>query len=142
MVRAATEKSHTYYIGCIAWIACAIWLMAKDFGVIAFTATILLCIWTFGLRDKFESEDAPSAYSVYNRGGRAVVGSFTGKQLDRQLRGGMAVDSDDDEPTGEGGPLASTRRAPTKEHTSENDRLRRRSDAAAAAERRMRQSQE
>lgn len=139
MVRAANEKSRTYYIGWTLWVMCAIWLVANDFGVVAFTATLLLCIWMFGLRDKFASEEAPSAYSVYNRGGRAILGGFTGKQFERQLRGGMVVD--DDETTGEGAPLLSTSRAST-ERTGQADRLRRRREAAAAAERRMRQSKE
>ena len=50
---------------------------------------ILVCIYfliRFGLREKWESEQELSAYSVFNENNRTVAGSFTAQQLDDQLR--------------------------------------------------------
>ena len=40
---------------------------------VAFILSVILCIYTFGLRDKWEGE-CDSAYSVFNPGARAIPG--------------------------------------------------------------------
>ena len=62
-------------------------LVQLDLGVLAFVGSILMAIWMFGLREKFESEETASAYSAFNEDGQAITGSFTTAQLEGQLRG-------------------------------------------------------
>ena len=142
MVRSATEKSTTFYIGIAAWIAACAWLISQDLGSIAFVASALLAIWFFGLRDKFQGEDGESAYSVFNKGGRAILGGFTGEQLEQQMRGGMTHANLNSKSTSHGdAPLATTGTSVSSK-LSENEKLKRRSAAAAAAERRLQQQTE
>jgi hypothetical protein len=141
MVRAATERTPTFYVGCAAWSVTAVLLLASGFGVVAFCGSILLAIWVFGLRDKFSSEETASAYSVFNEDGKAIVGGLTAGQFDRQLRGGFAPPSSNNNDNPVRGSIA----VASFEHKSnaanakdkklgENERLRRRTAAAAAAE--------
>ena len=143
MVRSSTERSNAFYIGCVVWVAGCVWLIHNDLGSIAFVGTVLLAIWVFGLREKFEGEDGPSAYSVFNKGGRAILGGFTGEQLDQQMRGGMtyAGSISDKAKVESDAPLTTTGGASTSTATSSKlsggEKLKRRSAAAAAAERRL-----
>jgi hypothetical protein len=116
---------------------------------VAFCGSILLSIWVFGLRDKFSSEETASAYSVFNEDGKAIVGGLTAGQFDRQLRGGFAPPSgsgsgsnDDNNDNPVRGSIAvsehKSNAANAKDNKlGENERLRRRTAAAAAAERRF-----
>ena len=140
MVRAANERSVGFYFGCLLWAFVCVVLVAWDFGVIAFCGSILLAIWTFGLREKFSNEETASAYSVFNQGGKAIVGGLTASQFDRQLRGGARSGSNEDNDpvrgtvavaTTSGGKQAKAATVP------EDEKLRRRKAAAAAAERRL-----
>jgi hypothetical protein len=151
MVRAANERTPTFYVGCAAWSVTVVMLIASGFGVVAFCGSILLSIWVFGLRDKFSSEETASAYSVFNEDGKAIVGGLTAGQFDRQLRGGFPPpsgsafasnnnDNNNDNPVR--GSIAvsehKSNAANAKDNTlGENERLRRRTAAAAAAERRF-----
>jgi hypothetical protein len=141
MVRAANERSTLFYVGCMAWMVCSILLTVWGFGVIAFCGSILLAIWTFGLRDKFSNEETASAYSVFNKDGQAIVGGFTAGQLDRQLRGGFArstINADGDNPVkGSVATAEVSTTVPAAKTTDANERLRRRTAAAAAAEKRF-----
>lgn len=146
MVRAANERSRGFYFGCGIWCSCCFWLIKTDLGSIAFVGTVLLAIYAFGLREKFDSEETSSAYSVFNKGGKAIPGGFTGDQLDQQLRGGIATKINSmGNTTLKGGdsPLVTTSNTNiSKSASSDKDKLRRRSAAAAAAERRFQEQQQ
>jgi len=124
-------------------MAVVVVLIKYDLGVIAFVVSVLLAIWVFGLRDKFDSETTASAYSVFNKDGQAITGGFTTAQLERQLRGGFGRDDatkgSNDVPT-----LSSKQKAPATENVvSDDEKLRRRrAAAAAAAERRFAKANE
>jgi hypothetical protein len=152
MVRAANERSRAFYTGCFLWTIVAILLTFSGFGVVGFCGSVLLVIWFFGLREKFSNEETASAYSVFNRDGRAIAGSFTSSHLERQLRGGGGFhmksrssssadndDGDDDDPVR--GAIAKaengTKNFTTKGRVVEQERLTRRQAAAAAAEKRF-----
>jgi hypothetical protein len=144
MVRAANERTPTFYVGCAAWSIAAVLLVAWGFGVVAFCGSILLGIWVFGLRDKFSNEETASAYSVFNQDGKAIVGGYTAGQFDRQLRGGFAPpasnnnDSNDNPVRGSIAIASSEQKRNANDNKlGENERLRRRTAAAAAAERRF-----
>lgn len=142
MVRVANERTRGFYLGCFVWILLAGWLTVLDLGVIAFVVSVLLAIWVFGFRDKFSSETTASAYSVFNPGGKAILGDG-GKQLDRQLRGGgfATTTDDEDDDSREAAPLLKTTTAP-RQSIGSDEKLRRRSAAAAAAERRLMEQQQ
>lgn len=149
MVRAANERTRGFYVGCAAWSLCCCWLIYNDLGSIAFVGGVLLAIYTFGLRDKFDSEETSSAYSVFNNGGKAIPGGFTGDQLDQQLRGGVTNkfncmgSATSSTSKGEDAPLVTTSDAKIqKKVESDRDTLKRRSAAAAAAERRLKEQQQ
>ena len=142
MVRSATEKSNAFYLGVAAWIAACGWLLSQDLGSIAFVASALLAIWFFGLRDKFQGEDGDSAYSVFNKGGRAILGGFTGEQFDQQMRGGMThANSNTKSTTNSSDAPLTTTGTSVSSKLSDGEKLKRRSAAAAAAERRFQQQQ-
>ncbi len=140
MVRAANERSLSFYFGCSAWAMTCVFLVVWDFGVIAFCGSVLLSIWVFGLREKFSNEETASAYSVFNQDGKAIVGGFTAAQFDRQMRGGIGGTNDVNDPAkgdvAVAAIVASGRKQIAETH-SEDERLRRRKAAAAAAERRI-----
>jgi hypothetical protein len=142
MVRAAHQRTATFYIGCGLWTVVAGALIYLDLGVIAFVASIILAIWVFGLREKFASDDDASAYSVFNRNGLAITGGFTAQQFDRQMRGGFSVGMEDDnEHPGSGVPSAAAGSMTAKQQAKigDSEKLRRRRAAAAAAENRFSQ---
>jgi len=143
MVRAANERTPLFYLAGTAWLVVAVLLTVWDLGVVAFVGSVLLAIWVFGLRDKFASEETASAYSVFNRDGKAIAGGFTAQQLDRQLRGGAlgGTASNDDDPVhgSVATAVTATPKAEAAAKMSDAERLRRRTAAAAAAERRFQQ---
>ena len=143
MVRPANAKSRQFYANVALWATVTYWLVKNDLGSIAFVATCLLALWTFGLREKFDGEENMSAYSVFNRGGRAIMGGFTGEQFDQQMRGGVATGYKTSASRNNVGdaPLVSTADQKPPKELDEKDKLKRRSAAAAAAERRMQQQQ-
>ena len=140
MVRALNERSPRFYVGCILWALVCVLLITLDFGVLAFSGSIVLAIWVFGLREKFSSEETASAYSVFNRDGKAIAGGFTAAQFDRQMRGGIANGAEDavkgEIATAARGTLSGEGSSPV---LPDDERLRRRKAAAAAAERRFQQ---
>lgn len=137
MVRASNERSKTFMAGCAIWVVFCIFLVVSDFGVAAVFGSVLLSIYVFGLRDKFSNEQTASAYSVFNRDGKGIVGGFTATQLDNQLRGSMNVsDSSNDPIRGEVAVARGERNVPNP-GVSNEARLQRRKAAAAAAERRL-----
>jgi Uncharacterized conserved domain (SAYSvFN) len=142
MVRSSNERTLVFYAGCAAWAAACFWLVQNDLGVIAFVVSILLIIYFFGLRDQFEGDGGSmSAYSVFNKGGKAMPGSLTGQQVDQQLRGGMKYNSNGDGGVHSDKPLTTTATTSTRPLT-ESDKLKRRAAAALAAERRIQQQQQ
>lgn len=149
MVRTANEKTPTFYAGCMAWCIASAILIRNDLGVIAFVGSILGVIWVFGLRDKFksETENSNSAYSVFNRGGKAILGGLTGEQVDQQMRGGFATNSSSSGKMQnsklDDAPLTTTESKSTKSgNITQQEKLKRRSAAAAAAERRVQEQQQ
>lgn len=142
MVRAAHERTPRFYVGLVVWLGVAALLLRHDLGVVAVVASLLLAIYVFGLRDKFDTEDTASAYAVFNRGGQAIAGTLTAGQLDLELRGGGGVNRDDDGRAINNNKSMALRLAPTNqsvpssEKVNDAERLRRRKAAAAAAERR------
>ena len=148
MVRAANERTRGFYVGCGIWCLCCFWLIKTDLGSIAFVGTVLFAIYAFGFREKFDSEETSSAYSVFNKGGKAIPGGFTGDQLDQQLRGGMAakinsMGNTTSKSKGGDAPLLTTSDTIlSKNISSDKDKLKRRSVAAAAAERRFQERQQ
>ena len=145
MVRAANERTPTFYVGCAAWSMAAVLLMAWGFGVVAFCGSVLLGIWVFGLRDKFSNEETASAYSVFNQDGKAIVGGLTAGQFDRQLRGGFSPSASNNNNDNNDNPVRGSIAIASSENKGnandnklgENERLRQRTAAAAAAERRF-----
>lgn len=140
MVRAADERSRRFYFGCFLWAVACVLFVAYDFGVIAFCGSVLVAIWAFGLREKFSNEETASAYSVFNRDGKAIVGGFTASQFDRQMRGG--INNDDEVPVRGSVAVAASPSIGANQKTSnvsDDAKLRRRKAAAAAAERRLHQ---
>jgi hypothetical protein len=112
------------------------------FGVVAFCAAIFLSIWVFGLREKWASEETASAYSVFNKDGKAIAGGFTAQQFDRQMRGGIRGSDDNDNAVFGSIAVAKTGNDNMREsNLSDRERIRRRKSAAAAAERRSQQTQ-
>lgn len=139
MVRSSTERSNAFYAGCALWAAACYWLIQNDLGSIAFVASALFAIYFFGLREKFQEEDGPSAYSVFNKGGQAIMGGFTGEQFDEQMRGGMKYKNENKTKVDGDTPLTTTSASTANKKISDSEKLKRRSAAAAAAERRMQQ---
>jgi hypothetical protein len=147
MVRASNERSTGFYVGCAVWTVICVFLIKHDFGVIAFCGSIILAIWVFGLREKFSNEETASAYSVFNRDGKAIVGGLTATQFDRQMRGGGLRrnnnDASDDPIRGDVAvAVSASSRGTETQPASGDERLRRRKAAAAAAERRFQQHAE
>ena len=143
MVRAAHERSTTFYVLGVVWLIATTWLVAQDLAVLAVVGSVGLGLWQFGLRDKFASEDTESAYSVFNKGGRSILGGFTGEQLEKQLRGtGSGNGSSSSAKADDTKPLVTLSSSSTTPTMKEKDKLRQRSAAAAAAERRMQQQQQ
>jgi hypothetical protein len=110
----------------------AVLLVKNDFGVIAFVTSVLLLIYVFGLREKFDSETTASAYSVFNEDSQGITGGFTAAQLEQQLRGGLRKSNtvNSQIPV-----LASpSHKSLPRDIVDTTERLRRREAAAAAAE--------
>mmetsp|Transcript_10241 Transcript_10241/g.21508 ORF Transcript_10241/g.21508 Transcript_10241/m.21508 type:complete len:147 (-) Transcript_10241:1835-2275(-) len=141
MVRAADEKSTEFYIGLAACSVIGAVLVYHDFGVIAFIMLVFVGIWGFGLRDKFSNETTASAYSVFNKDGRAIVGGFTASQFENQLRGPLARNTNhSSDPLN--GPIAESKQGTAGKgsgsaNLSDDERRARRRAAAEAAERRL-----
>ena len=140
MVRAANEKSTIFYFGIAICLVVGALLIYYDLGVIAFVMMVFVGIFGFGLRDKFSNETTGSAYGVFNKDGRAIVGGFTASQFENQLRG--ARNSNHNDPVN--GPIAESRQEKAGGRTSLSDaeRTARRRAAAEAAERRLGASKE
>ena len=139
MVRSANEKTTTFYAGLsVTFIACVL-LVYYDLAVLGFVLGVFALLWGFGLRDKFSNETTASAYSVFNKDGKSIVGGFTASQLERQLRGPLASGNrnPDDPLHGEIAEHSGASGPNTKEQVSDNERLRRRRAAADAAQRRL-----
>ncbi|GMH63909.1 hypothetical protein TrVE_jg623 [Triparma verrucosa] len=43
-------------------------------------------LFTYGFRDKWSSEQTPSAYSVFNKNHREIAGTLSARKIDAQLR--------------------------------------------------------
>ena len=144
MVVAANHRSPIFYAGSLVWLGVCVVLIYHDFGVLAFCGSVMIAIWTFGLREKFSGEETGSAYSVFNKDGKAIVGGFTASQFDRQMRGGIGRDEDHSaNPVRGSVTVAAANLGSTTKYGahSEEERLRRRKAAAAAAERRLQQEE-
>ena len=147
MVRAAHERSNFFYAGILVWLLICAWCVRQGLDILAVVGSALLALWVFGLRDKFDSESSPSAYSVFNKGGQAIMGGFTGEQLDAQLRGGGShgqtfLDSNKKKSDKDDSPLVTTATSQKPVRINENEKGKRRSAAAAAAEHRLRRQHE
>lgn len=141
MVRAANEKSNSFYFGLAVCVFIGGLLIHHDLGVIAFALFVLVGIFGFGLRDKFSNETTASAYSVFNEDGKAIVGGFTASQFENQLRGPMGRRNHEHDPVkGRVAQSLQTKEASTT--LSDAERIARRRAAAAAAERRLQSSKE
>mmetsp|Transcript_150 Transcript_150/g.293 ORF Transcript_150/g.293 Transcript_150/m.293 type:complete len:144 (-) Transcript_150:3-434(-) len=143
MVRSANEKSKSFYITLAVCAVVGGLLIYYDFGVVAFVMAVFVGIFGYGLRDKFSNETTASAYSVFNKDGKSIVGGFTASQFERQMRGPLGR-VDDDDPVQ--GPIAehliAGQRTSDRNNVSEAERNRRRRAAAAAAERRFNMKEE
>jgi hypothetical protein len=138
MVRAPNERSTKFYVTIALCFLNAVLLIYLNLGVLAFGLVVMVGIFGFGLRDKFSTEETASAYSVFNKDGRSIVGGFTASQFERQMRGPLATGDDLDNPLK--GPVAvhngiSNNRV--GEPLSEDERIRRRRAAVEAAQRRL-----
>jgi hypothetical protein len=141
MVRSSTDRSTSFYLGLVTWGCIATGLVIVDLGVLAFFGSVVLALWQFGLRDKFDGETTASAYSVFNKGGKSLPGSTTIQDVDRELRGGGGIAADYDTTTTPSGPAeikmtAGGRGFFQATTTSQEERSRRRKAAADAALRR------
>jgi hypothetical protein len=142
MVRAADQKSALFYCGIAMCFVIGALLTYYDLGVIAFVMLVFVGIWGFGFRDKFSNETTASAYSVFNKDGRAIVGGFSASQFENQLRGTRNLNDHNDPVKG---PIAeSSQEKPTVGGSSLSDaeRIARRRAAAEAAERRLKSKEE
>lgn len=142
MVRAANEKSNVFYIGLSACLAFAALLVYHDLGVIAFVMLVFVAIFGFGLRDKFSNETTASAYSVFNKDGKAIVGGFTASQFENQLRGPAMSRANPNDPLKGNIAEALQNKSAGSTSLSDNERAARRRAAAEAAERRLKSSKE
>jgi hypothetical protein len=138
MVRAPNERSNGFYVTIAVCFLSAVLLIYHDLGVVAFCLLVFVGIFGFGLREKFSTEETASAYSVFNKDGRSIVGGFTATQFERQMRGPLASADDSDNPLK--GPLAvhdDMSKSRVGELLLEPERVRRRKAAAEAAQRRL-----
>ncbi len=140
MVRVSNEKSNLFYVGLAACLAFAALLVYHDLGVIAFVMLVFVAIWGFGLRDKFSNETTASAYSVFNKDGKGIVGGFTASQFENQLRGQSRANPND--PLKGNVAEALQNKSVGSTSLSDNERVARRRVAAEAAERRLKSSKE
>jgi hypothetical protein len=86
-------------------------------------------------RQKWDGE--VSAYSVFNEGQKAIPGTFTADQFDKQLRGTSNWEDDNDAAASSGvGDAKKTPRIQLESLTAV-EKVRRREAALAAAEKRM-----
>jgi hypothetical protein len=61
-------------------------------GPLVIIVTLFILLYTIGLGDNTgASSGIPSAYSVFNRGVRRILGTVDGEELARQFAGGMAA---------------------------------------------------
>lgn len=61
-------------------------------GPVLIICTLLVLLYTIGLGDNTGAQSGiPSAYSVFNRGMRRIMGTVDGEELARQYAGGMAA---------------------------------------------------
>jgi Uncharacterized conserved domain (SAYSvFN) len=140
MVRSASDRSASFYIGLVAWAIISIGLVMVELGVLAFFGTVVLGLWQYGLRDKFDGETTASAYSVFNKGGKSLPGSTTMQDVDQQLRSGgglLSAGRDTDAAPSVSGPAEiinnDNNRFTRTSTTSHDERDRRRKMAADAA---------
>lgn len=139
MVRAANERTPLFYVGCVGWIAICAILLVLDLGVLAFCGSVFLAIWVFGLREKFSNETTASAYSVFNKDQKAIVGGFTASQFERQMRGHGNHPDGDNPVRGTVASIAEVTSSDDSVKLKGDERLRQRKAAAAAAEKRYQQ---
>lgn len=143
MVRGSHEWSPLFKSTLVITVTVGIVLIYFDLGVLAFFLFVMMSIFGFGLRDKFSTETTASAYSVFNKDGRAIVGGLTADQFDRQLRGSIPnTGRNENDPLN--GPIAEAKQQPINEHNKPpnrfipiSEREKRRKAALDAAERRM-----
>ncbi|KAG7367426.1 SAYSvFN domain containing protein [Nitzschia inconspicua] len=138
MVRAANQRSNGFYFTVAASFVAALLFIYYDLGVLAFVLVVFVAIFGFGFRDKFSNEETASAYSVFNKDGRSIVGGFTASQFERQMRGPLWSGNESDNPLK--GPIAEhglKNSSIGREKVPENERIRRRMAAAEAAQRRL-----
>jgi len=148
MVRAANEKSTSFYVAITICFIIGIILIYHDLGVISFVMFVLVGIYGFGLRDKFSNESTASAYSVFNKDGGSIVGGFTASQFENQLRGpfGRNRNADNDDPLK--GPIATAEysqqnnKKGNSHNISDAERTAKRKAVAEAAERRFNNKKE
>jgi len=136
MVRQEKRQSWHLYLGIVLWGCVCVVATINSFENVAFIFTCFLALYFFGFRNKWP-EDGPSAYSVFNDGGRSIPGTFSAQHLDDQFRGMYGAAKfdrfDDDEFASRNVSLAPKQ----AEIVSADEKLRRREVAAAAAERRI-----
>jgi hypothetical protein len=112
-------------------------------STLAFICILLYLMYTFGMRDKWEGESEPSAYSVFNDNHMEIAGTFTGKQLDDQLRHRMPGDEDDGDVAARRGLKGLSTSNPgngAAAIVADAERSSRRDAARLAAERRMQEA--
>ena len=110
-------------------------LLLHGFGVVAVILSIFVAIRIYGFRQKWDGE--VSAYSVFNEGQKAIPGTFTADQFDKQLRGTSNWEDDNDAAARSG--VGNTKQ-PSQiqlESLTAVEKVRRREAALAAAEKRM-----
>ena len=128
----------------LAWAAAA----SLDFGVPAFLALCIVAMFS-GTRERWQSENNRSAYSVFNERGERIAGTLTADQIDGQLRNGGHAARDQADQASIGGHwwgggkklgASDTSTAAVAAPDDQEARRRQRVAAAAAADARARQA--
>ena len=123
----------------ILWLILCACLTSIGLHQLAFILSILIAMFAFGFKERWASDRTASAYSVFNEGGSEILGTFNATKFDRQMRGvyGGALDHDGD--SGASSVANPTHKASrgAVEKIDADERIRRRQNAAAAAEKRL-----
>ena len=87
MVRSAHEWSGRAKVLGAVWCVVAAALFHAEFLGPYLICSAIGAMFLLGTRERWQHE-GPSAYSVFNKGGKGITGAFTAEQFDAQLRTG------------------------------------------------------
>mmetsp|Transcript_20264 Transcript_20264/g.37825 ORF Transcript_20264/g.37825 Transcript_20264/m.37825 type:complete len:146 (-) Transcript_20264:45-482(-) len=94
MVRSSKKQSLIPPVLIDAAIACLLVYLVHSYAawggegpaMIVFIMALFYFLFTYGFRDKWSSEQTPSAYSVFNKNHREIAGTLSARKIDAQLR--------------------------------------------------------